>query len=243
MKIVPVIDVLNGVAVHGMRGDRKQYQPLKSNLCKSTDPLQIAECFDSLGFTELYIADLDGILYNSLNLNLFERIVLTTNLDLIVDTGTSELTRAEELVDAKVSKLVIGSETLKNMDFVGQAIDKFGANKVVVSVDQKEGKLLSKSEQISKLDACSFVKKLGNLGVTQIIFLDLGRVGTEYGTDLTLIKRIVEKTEVELFVGGGIHSLTELEELRNIGISGVLVATVLHNGVISVDDLKSLGFL
>ena len=227
MKIVPVIDVLNGVAVHGIRGERKKYQPLKSKLCESTDPHQIAKCFDSLGFTELYIADLDAILNNSVNLSLFGQIVSTTNLGLIVDAGTSDLTQAEELLDGKVSKLVIGSETLKNLEFVSQAIDKFGENTIVVSVDQKEGKLLSKSEQISKLSAFSFVNKLEDLGVAQIIFLDLGRVGTEYGTDLVLVQKIVEKTEVELLVGGGIRSLTELETLRTIGVSGALVATVL----------------
>ncbi|MDG6223079.1 MAG: HisA/HisF-related TIM barrel protein [Candidatus Bathyarchaeota archaeon] len=243
MKIIPVIDVLNGVAVHGIRGQRKQYQPLKSCLCNSTDPFEIAACFESLGFTTLYLADLDAILTNSINLNVIEQIVSTTNLDLMVDAGTSDLNRAEEIFSAKVSKLVVGSETLKNLDFVHQAISTFGENKLIVSVDQKEGKLLSKSKEISSLDVFSFVKKLEGIGITQIISLDLGRVGTEYGTDLSLIQKIIEKTELELLVGGGISSLTELEELRNIGVFGALVATVLHNEGISVDDLKTSGFL
>ena len=89
----------------------------------------------------------------------------------------------------------------------------------------------------------SFVKQLSDLGVRLFILLELDRVGTEYGTNFSLIKNIMEQTEVELMVGGGIHSLQELEQLRSLGVSGALVATVLHNGKLSIGELKSAGFL
>jgi len=71
MKIIPVIDVLNGIAVHGVRGERKRYQPLKSLLCKSADPIEIASAFESLGFSSLYLADLDAILGKTANFNVY----------------------------------------------------------------------------------------------------------------------------------------------------------------------------
>jgi len=243
MKVIPVIDALNGVAVHGIRGERKHYHPLKSRLCKSTDPLELVSLFESLGFTDLYLADLDAILDNKMNLNLFKQISQTTSLDLMVDAATSNLVDAKKLVDTKVPKLVIGSETLENLDFVQHAVKEFGNDNVVVSVDQKNGKLLSRSDVISSLTVCCFIGKLVDLGVNQIIFLDLGRVGTEHGTDFGLIQSIIETTEVELLVGGGIRNLNELEKLRNIRVFGALIATVLHNMTLTVDELKSAGLL
>ncbi len=243
MKVIPVIDVLNGVAVHGLRGERKQYQPLKSCLCNSVDPLEIASFFESLGFTDLYLADLDAILGNKMNLNLFKQIVSITSLDLIVDAATSNLIDAKKLMEAKVPKLVIGSETLENLDFVQQAVNAFGKDNVVVSVDQKNGKLLSRSDTISSLTVSSFIAKLVDLSVNQIIFLDLGRVGTEHGTNFEIIQSIIENNEIELLVGGGIRNLNELKKLRNIGVFGALVATVLHNRTLTVDELKSSEFL
>ena len=103
--------------------------------------------------------------------------------------------------------------------------------------------MLSASEAIASMDAVSVAQKLVSLGVRQLILLDLDRVGTEHGINLVLLKTILEQTGVEVLVGGGIRSLQELQELRKLGISGALVATVLHNGKVTVDELKAAGFL
>ena len=243
MKIIPVIDVLNGIAVHGVRGERKQYQPLKSLLCKSADPLDIALAFESLDFSSLYLADLDAILAKTANFNVYRQIMTETSLDLMVDAGIADISKAHEVMETGVSKIVVGSETLHSLGFVSQAVSAFGNDKIVVSIDQKGGKVLSASEAIASMDAVSVAQKLVSLGVRQLILLDLDRVGTEHGINLVLLKTILEQTGVEVLVGGGIRSLQELQELRKLGISGALVATVLHNGKVTVDELKAAGFL
>jgi phosphoribosylformimino-5-aminoimidazole carboxamide ribotide isomerase len=243
MKVIPVIDVLNGVAVHGIRGERERYQTLKSTLCRSADPLDIALTFESLGFSSLYLADLDAILGKSANFNIYRQIMTQTRLDLMVDAGTTGITKAKKVLATEVSKIVIGSETLSSLDFLGQAVKAFGEDKVVVSIDLKEGKVLSVSEAIASMDTVSFAQELRKTGIDQIILLDLDRVGTEHGINLTVMKKILEKTGVELLVGGGIRGLQELEELRKLGVSGALVATMLHNGKLEVDELKSASFL
>ena len=243
MKIIPVIDVLNGVAVHGIRGERERYQPLRSVLCESADPLEIALAFELLGFSSLYLADLDAILGKSANFNIYRQIMTQTRLDLMVDAGIADITKAKKVLATEVSKIVVGSETLGSLDFLGQAVKAFGEDKVVVSIDLKKGKVLSVSEAIASMDAVSFAQKLRKIGVNQIIFLDLDRVGTEHGINLALLRSVLEKTGVDVLVGGGIRSLQELEELRKLGVSGALVATILHNGKLQIDELKSASFL
>jgi len=243
MKIIPVIDVLNGIAVHGIRGKRKQYQPLKSLLCKSADPVEIVSAFESLGFSSLYLADLDAILSKSANFSTYRQITVKTCLDLMVDAGIADNAQAKKVFDAGASRIVIGTETLGTLDFVSQAVTAFGEDKVVVSIDQKGGKLLSASETIASMDAVSVAQKLANLGARQLILLDLDRVGTEHGINNTVLETILETTDVEVLVGGGIRSLRELEQLRTLGVSGALVATVIHNGKVTVDELKTAGFL
>jgi len=243
MKIIPVIDVLNGVAIHGVRGERERYQPLKSTLCKSADPLDIASTFDSLGFGSLYLADLDAILGKSTNFSIYRQIMTQTRLDLMVDAGIADIAKAKKVLATEVSKIVIGSETLGSLDFLGQVVKAFGEDKVVVSIDLKEGKLLSVSQVIASMDAVSFAQKLRKIGINKIILLDLDRVGTEHGINLALLRSVIEKTGVEVLVGGGIRGIQELEELRKLGASGALVATILHNGKLKVDELKSASFL
>jgi phosphoribosylformimino-5-aminoimidazole carboxamide ribotide isomerase len=243
MKVIPVIDVLNGVAVHGIRGEREQYQRLKSVLCRSADPLDIALTFASLGFTGLYLADLDAILGKSANFAVYSQIMTENRLDLMVDAGIADFARAEEVLATGVPKIVVGSETLESLDFLGQAVKAFGEDRVVVSIDLKKGKVLSASEAVASMDAVSFSQELGKIGVNQIILLELDRVGTEQGINWALLRNILEKTGVEVLVGGGIRSLQELEQLRKLGVSGALVATILHNGKLQVDELKAANLL
>jgi phosphoribosylformimino-5-aminoimidazole carboxamide ribotide isomerase len=142
-----------------------------------------------------------------------------------------------------VTKIVIGSETLNDLDFVSKAIDVFGEDRVLISIDQKQGRILSTLSSIAMMDIVSFTQKLEDLGVHKIILLDLDRVGTELGINLDIIKPVLEKTGVEVLVGGGVTSLQELEKLRNLGVSASLVATILHNGRITVNELETVGFL
>jgi phosphoribosylformimino-5-aminoimidazole carboxamide ribotide isomerase len=243
LKIIPVIDVLNGIAVHAIRGERKRYQPLRSVLCKSADPLEIALTFTSLGFKSLYLADLDAILGKSANFDMYREIIAKTNLELMVDAGIADITKAKKALETGVPKIIIGSETLSNLEFLNIAAKAFGEDKVIVSIDLKEGRMLSVSEAIKSMDALSFAQKLADIGISQIILLDLSRVGTEHGINSAVLENILERTSLEVFVGGGIKGIQELEQLREQGVSGALIATVLHNGKLKVDQLKSNSFL
>ncbi|NIV10372.1 MAG: HisA/HisF family protein, partial [Aliifodinibius sp.] len=85
MKTIPVLDVLNGVIVHAVGGKREKYYPVKSVLCASSDPVNVALTFRSLGFDELYMADLDAILSNHANFSIYKQIKAVTDLNLMVD--------------------------------------------------------------------------------------------------------------------------------------------------------------
>jgi phosphoribosylformimino-5-aminoimidazole carboxamide ribotide isomerase len=243
LKVVPVIDVLNGVAVHAVRGQREKYQSIESVLFRSPDPVTIASVFKSLGFDSLYLADLDAIQHGSANYGLYNKIRTKTNIELMIDAGISDSRKAEKIIDVGASKIVIGTETLDDLAFVKESVESFGANYVIVSIDLKEGKLLSVSNVIRSMDPLTLAFELDKIGVTKVIILDLARVGAESGVDKSLMQSILYETQLEVFVGGGIRNIRDLEELKDIGLSGALVATALHTGKLTVEELKSGGFM
>ena len=112
MKIIPVIDVLGGVAVHAVRGRRKEYQPLESVLCASTKPADVATALRAIGFGELYLADLDAIAGEQPNFSLFKKVADKSGLDLMVDAGITSIEAAKEVLKSHVPKVIIGTETL-----------------------------------------------------------------------------------------------------------------------------------
>jgi phosphoribosylformimino-5-aminoimidazole carboxamide ribotide isomerase len=235
------MDILNGVAVHAVKGVRKEYKPLKSVLCESADPLAVAKAFQKLGFKELYIADLNAITGNHDNFKVLERIALETGLQLMVDAGVNDIRIAKEVIQHGVSKVIVGTETLTSVGFVEEAISHFGPKRVIVSIDMKNGQLLSKLDPREFSDPIDVLRRFQRVGLTQAILLDLARVGGNEGVDLAFLKRVVEGVDLKVFVGGGVRDINDLVKLKELGVFGVLLATALHSGKIKVADFRLVG--
>ena len=243
MKIIPVLDVLNGVVVHAVHGKREEYLSVRSALCTSANPVDIALAFKSLQFSQLYLADLDAILGKLTNFTLYEQIKANTGLDLMVDAGIADLGKARKVLESGASEIIIGTETLNNLGFIKQAVESFGEDRIIASLDLREGKVVSVSEALKSMNPLAVAKAIQRMGATRIIVLDLARVGTGQGVNLAVVREILKKVKVEVLTGGGIRDLEDLELLRRLGVSGVLLATALHSGRLTVNELKSAGFL
>ena len=243
MKIIPVVDILNTRVVHAVRGIRQEYQPIRSIITQSVEPVEVSMAFKNLGFGVLYIADLDGIIECSSSFQLISRIFDATGLELIVDAGVTSLDRAEKLLDSGVSKLIIGTETLTNKEFVAEAIRLFGRERVVVSVDLRGDKVLVQSGFDGCTDVMCLLREFEAMGVSDVIILDLARVGTGEGVNKAFLKQVLETFNFAVYVGGGVRDIQDLVELDNLGVSGALIATALHTGRITTRQLKAEGFL
>jgi phosphoribosylformimino-5-aminoimidazole carboxamide ribotide isomerase len=243
MKIIPVMDLLDGVVVHAVRGVRSEYKPLRSVLCASAEPLDVAFTFKALGFGELYVADLDAIMGKRADFSILKQIVDATGLSLMVDAGVANLERAEKLLMSRVSKVVIGTETLPSIGFVGEAIKVLRSDRVVVSLDLRGEKVCSGFELGRFSDLVSLLLEFQRMGVDQTIVLDLARVGSEAGVNMPILKKVLRSVSGRVYVGGGVRDVKDLVELKNVGVFGVLVATALHLGRISLEELRHAEFL
>lgn len=243
MKVIPVVDILNGRVVHAIRGIRQEYQPIRSIITQSVEPLEVAKDFKNLGFGVLYIADLDAIIECSTSFQPLAQIFDATGLELIVDAGVTSLERAEKLLDNGVSKLIIGTETLTNKEFVAEAVRLFGRERVVVSVDLRGDKVLVQPGFEGCMDVMCFLGEFEAMGVSDVIILDLAKVGTGEGVNNAFLKKVLDTFNFEIYVGGGVRDIHDLVELENLGVSGALIATALHSGKITTQQLKAEGFL
>jgi phosphoribosylformimino-5-aminoimidazole carboxamide ribotide isomerase len=243
VKVIPVVDLLNGITVHAIRGRRKEYQPLNSVLCASTVPVEVAMTLKALGFGELYIADLDAITGRYPNLSLFKKVAAETDLELMVDAGVTTLEAAEKLLINGVAKVIVGTETLPSISFVADAIESFGSENVMVSLDLMDNRVLSRFKLDTPLEPIALLHEFQDMGVSQIIVLDLAKVGSDEGVNKSFLREVINEIKAEIFVGGGVQDIKNLLELKDIGAFGVLVATALHSGRISPEELKQAGLL
>lgn len=241
MRVIPVIDIMGGVVVHAKGGQRRYYQPIKSQLCENSNPIDLALTFRSnFGFKELYIADLDSIMGIDNNIDALKRIYKISKMKLMVDSGINDVKNVRELLQAGVEKIIVGTETLTSFEKLKDILEFAGYGNVIVSIDVKDGKILSKSKEISGLSPEKLAKILESMNVEELIILDLLRVGKESGVNIDLIRRVLNSVNIPIITGGGIKDIHDIILLRNIGVSGVLVSTALHNLKIKREDLLSI---
>jgi phosphoribosylformimino-5-aminoimidazole carboxamide ribotide isomerase len=200
--------------------------------------LDVAVALRALGFGELYLADLDAITGKQANFALFKRIADETGFELMVDAGIADVGRAKKVLASNVSKVVIGTETLPSVGFVAEAVELFGSEKVVVSLDLMGNEVIGGFELGPLKDFGALLRRFQEAGVSQIIVLDLARVGSEEGVNLPFLKEVQRTFRTKVIVGGGVRDVGDLLELKELGVFGALVATALHSGKISAEELR-----
>jgi phosphoribosylformimino-5-aminoimidazole carboxamide ribotide isomerase len=239
MRVVGVIDLKDGLAVHAVRGERERYRPVSSVLTgEDGDPLALARALRSeLGLEELYVADLDAITgARSLSPAIG---ALAHEANLMVDAGVSEPERARELLALGVRRVIVGTETLSGPGALDRLLSELPGGAVVLSIDLRDGRLLSPDPQLAGLAAPEALARLHDARLRDVIVLDLTRVGSGAGLDVALIAELhAAFGELELLAGGGVRDVDDLRALEAAGAAGALVATALHRGVIGARELR-----
>lgn len=244
MRVIPVLDLQAGRAVLARGGVRRSYAPARSVLAPAQpagDALALARAFrQRLGCDECYVADLDAITGAPPQRGLV-RSLASANLRWLLDGGTSDPVRAREAVADGVARVVVGLETLTSFDALREIAAAIGSERIVFSLDLRDGTPLLRTGAPHGGTALDLARAAVATGVPALLVLDLARVGTGLGPDLALVGKLRRAhPRLELLVGGGVGSRLDLERLADAGCDGALVATALHDGRLSKDDLDAV---
>lgn len=222
LEIIPVLDLMNSIAVSGKSGNRDTYTPLNSIFSSNSDPVDIANNLRFNGSKQIYIADLDLIEKRGHNLDKIK--LINTILPVMLDSGIRDFKSFEFYLDFAY-KLIVATETLDSIEELYKIFDKFPKERIVVSVDIKNNDIFSKNLDISLNE---FKKELLAIDPNEIILLDISRVGTKLGFNKDLINNLSEFKD-KLILGGGLNK-EELIDINNFGIKKVLIGSALHSG-------------
>ena len=242
MFILPVLDLLEGSVVRGVAGRRESYRPILSQICSSAKPLAVATAFrERFGLNRLYVADLDGILHGQPNFDTYRQLS-DAEYETVIDAGIQDLESARAVFDAGAGSIIAGLESTLSPALLGELVRTFGSDRVVFSLDLQAGQPIIGGNAwrgLSPLEIAEFAMKQG---IRRLIVLDLAQVGIAGGVStLELCQAIRELgPELELITGGGVRDAKDLQLLAKSSVNGVLIASALHDGRLSREDLDSV---
>ena len=257
MRLIGVIDLANGLAVHARGGDRAHYVPVGTAAGQAIggDPRALALAYvEHLGLDELYAADLDAIAAHTAgpsgrdvatDRRMHDRIIagLANAAPLWLDEAIASPDRARHALSLGATRAVVGLETLESFDTLQAICATVGHACVAFSLDLRGGlPIAPRLDDRSDEPAHRLAARAADAGVGAVIVLDLARVGAGTGPDLELMARVrAAAPATTLIAGGGIRGPEDLARLADEGCDGALVATALHDGRLAAADVRRLG--
>lgn len=232
MEIIPVIDVLGGNVVHARGGERSEYPLLKSVLTPHCEPLQVI--IDLLAwqpFEAIYIADLDAILNQQPNIELYEALAeVFPKISFYLDAGIASKANWDFFLSYPNIKPIIGSETLLDISWLADSAVK---EKSILSLDFQYGKFLG--EQV--------LLQQSALWPDTIIAMNIDYVGGQSGPDFELLLSLQQKVEkYRIIAAGGVRTEQDLIALERQGIARVLIASAIHDGRLTKHHIENNSF-
>jgi phosphoribosylformimino-5-aminoimidazole carboxamide ribotide isomerase len=235
---------MQGQIVRGVAGRREEYRPIVSQLVDSAEPTDIANAFCmQFGFKELYLADLDAIQQKAAQFEIYRRLQ-ALDVGLWIDAGlrTPDDSPFLALMGLNAAHLIVGLESVAGPGPLGEMIKRGGSERVVFSLDMKANKPLIQSVAWRTIQPFDIAEQAIELGIRRMIVLDLANVGVSAGVGTEgLCARLRQNyPELQLIAGGGVRDINDVKRLTDCGVDYVLVASALHDGRITVGDVKRL---
>ncbi len=233
MRIIPAIDLINGQCVRLTKGDystRKTY---------SDNPLEVAKEFEEHGIKYLHLVDLDGAKSNHVvNHRVLREIATRTSLKVDFGGGIKSDNDVRIAFENGAHQVTGGSIAAKQPELFLKWLNHYGSDKIILGADSHQRKIATNGwQQQLELDVVEFIEEYARKGVRYVICTDIAKDGMLQGPSVDLYKEILQSTNVQLIASGGVTSVDDLRQLKEIGCEGAIIGKAIYEGQLSLKEL------
>lgn len=237
IELIPAIDIIDGKCVRLTKGDYSQKKVYNSN------PLEVAQEFEKMGFKRLHVVDLDGARTKHIvNDSILKSITANTNL--VVDFGGGIKTEDDiiKAFNAGASMVTIGSIAVTQPELFVSWIERFGSEKIILGADVRKGKIsINGWKEDSEEDLLPFLKYYIDRGVKTVLCTDISKDGTLQGPATDLYKEVMAAyPNIHLIASGGISGNKDIEDLEKEGIPAVVFGKAYYEGKIDTNRMLKI---
>ena len=233
IRILPAIDIINGRCVRLTRGDYAQKKVYDAS------PVDMAARYADCGVTRIHLVDLDGARLSSpANLAVLEQIASRGEVETEWGGGIADETALRSVFDAGATKAIIGSVAALKPSLFADWLARFGADRLILGADVRDGKVAVKGWQESAgLSASALIA--GFEGLQEVICTEISRDGMLGGPAFELYKALQAEFPAMAFTAsGGISSMDDIRALDAMGMPRVIVGKAIYENRISLEEIK-----
>lgn len=228
MLVLPAVDILKGRVIRLYEG-----RPEEATVYFQ-DPVEAALFWQEKGAGMLHLVDLDRALGQGENLSALRRVARSLRIPFQVGGGIRSLEALQEVLHLGAARAVVGTVALRNPPLLERMLQLAGERLALALDARKDEVVVAGWKEGSGRKVGEVLREWKALGVSTLIFTDVGRDGTLKGLDLEAVARVREAWPFELIAGGGIASEEDLLALKALGVDGALVGKALYEGRIDL---------
>lgn len=229
MLIFPAIDLKDGKVVRLHKGRFDTVHQV------AEDPVETAKIFRAAGARYLHMVDLDGARDGVRKNSAIVQAVAETGLRIELGGGIRSMVDLEAVFGLGIWRAVIGSAAVSDPDFVQEAVQKYGPERIAVGIDAKDGLVRTSGwEENAGLDYIAFAKQMESIGVNYIIFTDIETDGMLSGPSFKRLEALQKAVSCSITASGGVSSNEDLRQLRDRGLYAAIVGKAWYAGAVDL---------
>lgn len=235
--ILPAIDLRNGKCVRLLQGDYDK------ETIYSDSPADQAKKWKNGGAEFIHLVDLDGAKNGApANLEAVKAITDAVSTPCELGGGIRTIEDAEAVFAAGVTRIILGTVACRNPELVDEMIEKFGAEKIVIGIDAKNGKAAVEGWlDDTGLDAFKLAEDFAAKGVKRFIYTDISTDGMLTGPNLESQAELCDRVPgCAVIASGGVSQASDVANLANLdkeNLEGVIVGKALYDGRTTLKEL------
>jgi len=227
MLIIPAVDIKEGRCVRLLQGRRD------SETVFSDDPSAMAARWEAEGAQLLHVVDLDGAFEQGpQNVESIKRIVNKVHIPIELGGGIRTMEAIGMYLDLGVSRVIVGTEAIRNPALVKEACTIY-PGKIVVGIDARDGMVAVDGwTKISEREAIAVAKGFEGCGLAAIVFTDIQKDGMESGPNIGQTKALAEAVTTPIIASGGVSDIDDIKALlplEEVGVEGVIIGRALYS--------------
>lgn len=235
MKIIPAIDVIGGKCVRLSQGD---YDRVKTYGI----PRDMALEYANVGFTRLHVVDLDGAKDSHIvNIDTIREVcAAASSIKVDVSGGIKSDEDVERAFAAGAAYVTIGSLAYSDTEKVKNWIKRYGADRIIIGADVKDGYICTHGWKcVTSTTIYELIERYDGM-IKRVMCTDISRDGMLEGVSMALYVELKKRyPHITFIASGGVGSKQDLDELKDAGVSEVIVGKAIYEGRISLDTLMA----
>ena len=235
-RVVVCLDVAGGRVVKGI-----EFESLRD----VGDPVEMAIRYERAGADEIVFLDISASNEKRATiLDVARRTAEGLFIPLTIGGGIRTAADVGNSLRAGADKVSINSAAVKNPGVLTESAERFGSQCVVASIDaRREGNswivYTHGGRTRTDLEPVSWAVECVNRGAGEILVTSIDRDGTRDGYDIELTRRVAEAVPVPVVASGGAGNASHIADvLKNGRADAALVAGILHDGQVTIPDIK-----